>query len=71
MTETASQPFSLTDAANAISALRREVGNSVLGQSDVIDQVIVAYLGLAKPCWCAPWRKRFPASSRVFNLRPT
>jgi len=44
MTETASQPFSLTDAANAISALRREVGNSVLGQSDVIDQVIVALL---------------------------
>jgi MoxR-like ATPase len=44
MTETASQPFNLTDAANAISALRREVGNSVLGQSEVIDQVIVALL---------------------------
>jgi MoxR-like ATPase len=44
MTETATQPFNLTDAANAISALRREVGNSVLGQSEVIDQVIVALL---------------------------
>ena len=44
MTQQTIPTLNLTDAANAISALRREVGNAVLGQAEVVDQVIVALL---------------------------
>jgi MoxR-like ATPase len=72
----------LQRASQQAQSLRAELRKAVIGQDQVIDDVLTALIagghvllegvpGWAKPCWYVPWRVVSTAISRASSSRPT
>ena len=52
--------------SKSIAKVREELAKDVVGQKDIIDNVLIA-----KRVWCVRWVKRSACPSRVYSSRPT